>query len=156
MTRFRLRAATPDDLGLAFEITEDAMRQYVEQTWGAWEPAEQLQKHTSNYTPLTHEFVLVNDEIAGLVAVEEEPDYLWLVKLYLLARHRGQGLGTALLSDVQQRARARGKRVRLRVLRVNAGARRFYERHGFRVVQESPERLFMECAMLAEGGVCNP
>jgi ribosomal protein S18 acetylase RimI-like enzyme len=73
-----------------------------------------------------------------------EPEYLWLVKPYLLSDYRGKGLGSALLTHVMQQARAQGKRVRLRVLRVNTGARRLYERLGFEVVQETPERCFME------------
>jgi ribosomal protein S18 acetylase RimI-like enzyme len=73
-----------------------------------------------------------------------EPEYLWLVKLYLLSDYRGKGLGSALLTHVMQQARVQGKRVRLRVLRVNTGAMRLYERHGFEVVQETPERFLME------------
>jgi ribosomal protein S18 acetylase RimI-like enzyme len=67
-----------------------------------------------------------------------------LVKLYLLAKYRGMGLGSALLVQVLNYAQAQGKLVRLRVLRVNSDAKRLYERHGFKVVQETPERLFME------------
>jgi ribosomal protein S18 acetylase RimI-like enzyme len=33
--------------------------------------------------------------------------------------------------------------VRLRVLKVNTAAQRFYVEHGFRVESETPERVFM-------------
>lgn len=140
----RLRAATADDQALTYAITEDAMRGFVEQTWGRWDPEEQRRKHAEDFTPATHRIVLVGDEAAGLVALEDQPDHLWLVKLYLRAPYRGRGFGSQLLRDVLAAARAQGKPVRLRVLRVNTGARRLYERHGFRVVDESAERLFMQ------------
>ena len=34
-----LRAAQASDLGFTFEVTEAAMRGYVEQTWGEWQPS---------------------------------------------------------------------------------------------------------------------
>ena len=76
-----MRPATPDDLALAYEITEDAMRGYVEETWGNWDEEEQLQKHCANFTPETYRMLLVEDEVAGLVAVEEFPSHVWLMKI---------------------------------------------------------------------------
>lgn len=147
MPTLRLRDATADDLAVTYEITKDAMRGYVEQTWGKWDEDEQTRKHSENFTPETHEIVLLGDDIAGLLATEELPDHLWLVKLYLLRAFRGQGLGSAALRIVLRRAHSTGKPVRLRVLRVNTGAQQLYLRHGFRIVEHSPERLFMERAV---------
>ena len=138
-----LRPATTGDLELCYEITKDAMRDHVVQTWGDWNEDEQRAKHRQNYTPATHRIVLCGEAPAGLLAVEDEPQHVWLVKLYLLQPFRGQGLGTRLLRQVIQEADDLRKPVRLRVLRVNHGAWRLYERHGFSVVGEEPERLFM-------------
>ena len=41
----------PDDLALTYAITEDAMRSYVEETWGNWDGEEQRLKHRNNFTP---------------------------------------------------------------------------------------------------------
>ena len=128
---------------LTYEITKDAMRGYVEQTWGTWDEAEQIEKHRQNYRPASHKIVLIEDKAAGLVAVETEPEYLWLVKLYLLSEHRGKGIGTELLRQVLDQAKQARKRVRLRVLRVNPKAQALYLRHGFEIVEETEERLFM-------------
>jgi ribosomal protein S18 acetylase RimI-like enzyme len=144
MPQFELRACSAEDLAVTYEITKDAMVTYVRQTWGAWNEEEQRQKHRESYIPEIHRLVIVSGQVAGLVAVEDEPTHLLLVKLYLLAKYRGMGLGSALLVQVLNYAQAQGKLVRLRVLRVNSDAKRLYERHGFKVVQETPERLFME------------
>jgi GNAT superfamily N-acetyltransferase len=144
MSQFELRACSADDLLVTYEITKDAMSSYVQQTWGLWNDEDQLLKHRESYTPETHQLVLVSGKPAGLIAVEVESEYLWLVKLYLLSEHRRKGLGSRLLAHVMQLARAQGKPVRLRVLRVNTGAKRLYERHGFRVVHETPERFLLE------------
>jgi GNAT superfamily N-acetyltransferase len=145
MLPFQLRDCTSADLDVTFAITEEAMRTYVELTWGTWNHDEQWQRHRDSYKPDTHRLILAGDFVAGLIAVEEDPSHLWLVKLYLLAGYRGKGLGSAVLRTVQENATLKRKPVRLRILRVNKAARRLYERHGFRVSQETPERLFMEC-----------
>ena len=119
------------------------MRDYVIQTWGSWNEDEQREKHRQNYTPSTCRIVTCAEKDVGLLAVEDEPDHLWLVKLYLHHSFRGLGLGTGLLQQVIQEAAELGKPIRLRVLRVNQGAQRLYHRHGFTVVGEEPERLFM-------------
>jgi ribosomal protein S18 acetylase RimI-like enzyme len=143
MPRLRMRAATRNDLALTYAITKDAMRGYVEQTWGNWDEEEQLEKHRANFTPETYRIILIEDEVAGLVAVEEFPSHVWLVKLYLLAKYRGQGIGSQVLQGVQESARAQGKPVTLRVLRVNKRAQALYAKHGFKVTEESAERLHM-------------
>lgn len=48
------------------------------------------------------------------------------------AAHRGRGIGTALLTEVERRARARGAcRITLEVNAANEGAQRLYRRLGF-------------------------
>jgi ribosomal protein S18 acetylase RimI-like enzyme len=53
------------------------------------------------------------------------------------------GPTTELLKRILTQSKNAGKRVRLRVLRVNTKAQALYLKHGFRVVAESKERLFM-------------
>ena len=139
----QLRPATQDDLALTYAITEDAMRGYVEETWGNWDEDEQLQKHRTNFTPETYRIILIENQVAGLIAVEEFPSHIWLVKLYLLAKYRGQGIGSQVLQSVQNSATAQGKPVTLRVLTVNKRAQALYAKHGFKVTEESAERLHM-------------
>jgi len=48
------------------------------------------------------------------------------------AAHRGRGIGTALLAEVERRARARGAcRITLEVNAANEAAQRLYRRLGF-------------------------
>lgn len=129
---------------MAYRITQQAMCDYVVQTWGAWHEDEQKAKHIANFDPLTSSIVMVEAEAIGLLTVEEHDDHLWLVKVYLLAQWRNRGIGRELVGGVLERGRVAGKPVRLRVLRVNTRARALYESLGFRVVGETPERFLME------------
>jgi len=99
-----MRPATSEGLALAYTITKDAMRGFVEETWGNWDEEEQLQKHRANFKPETYRMLLVEDEAAGLVAVKEFPSHVWLVKLYIRKKYRSQGIGSQVLQDVQRNA----------------------------------------------------
>ena len=69
------------------------------------------------------------DRVEGFLA----SDGTWIQALYVMGDARGHGLGGALLADVM----GRQDRLMLWTFQANAGAQRFYERHGFRAVEES-------------------
>jgi GNAT superfamily N-acetyltransferase len=56
----------------------------------------------------------------------------WLEQLYVDPTHHNEGAGTALLKQLM-REHAQG--FQLWTFQANAGARRFYERHGFALVE---------------------
>jgi len=77
------------------------------------------------------------------------------------AAYRGQGIGALLIGEARRRAAAGRARLTLHVAAGNPGARRLYERLGFRVVGSTVSRssrwlfgegrwLYMSC--LADGG----
>ena len=75
---------------------------------------------------------VLNGEIVGLMALSRDDDAGWIDQLYLHPEATGQGIGGQLVT----RAKARlGSPIRLYAFQANEGARRFYERHGFRAVE---------------------
>lgn len=143
MPRYSLRAARDTDFEFSFLVTQDAMKEYVEATWGEWNAGAQREAHAKSFDVETYQVVCVAGQEAGILAVEDHPAHVQLEILYLLAGFRNSGVGAALLQDVLARARGAGKPVRLRVLRVNTSAQRFYARHGFVTTSATRERCFM-------------
>jgi GNAT superfamily N-acetyltransferase len=74
----------------------------------------------------------VKGEIVGFCATMADDAYGWIEQLYLLPHAINQGIGTALLNAALRQLR---RPVRLYTFQANSGARRFYERHGFVVIQ---------------------
>lgn len=66
----------------------------------------------------------IEDKLVGFAAVKGD----WLEQLYLDPAWTGRGIGSQLLRHVT----ARMTHVKLFCFEANAGARRFYERHGFK------------------------
>ena len=146
MPAFTLRPATEDDVDLAYEITQDAMRGYVEQTWGHWDPVDQQHRHRHAYVPANDRMILIDGIAVGLLCIQIHPTHLWLSKLYLRSGAQGQGVGTAVLQMVISEANILHLPIHLRVLRVNTRARALYGRHGFLVTDEPPEHFVMQRA----------
>ena len=73
----------------------------------------------------------LGDEIVGFAA----RDGAWLEHLYLKPGWTGKGIGRELLDVIVNEARLVTPVLRLYTFQCNAGARRFYERHGFTAVE---------------------
>jgi GNAT superfamily N-acetyltransferase len=69
-----------------------------------------------------------DDRIVGVLALDGD----WIAQLYLATDHRGRGLGEAFLALAKTE---RPDGLQLWTFQVNGPARRFYERHGFVVVE---------------------
>ena len=74
---------------------------------------------------------LTQNQVAGLLAVDERDGTTWITHLYVRPPHVGQGIGSRLLAYAMDGSRGA---VRLYCFQRNERARRFYERHGFKAI----------------------
>ena len=118
--------------------------------WGALRPAEESwARRRKTYADILAEggslFLAVEDAaVVGFALCEREEgesptwewprDFLSIVDLVVLPKYRRRGVGEALLRAVEHEARAREvAAVDINAAAPNEVARRFYERHGYRV-----------------------
>jgi ribosomal protein S18 acetylase RimI-like enzyme len=71
---------------------------------------------------------------------------LFLAYVAILPAFQGRGVGTAIVRDLVEEARAQDLPVTLQVLKENPGARRLYERLGFAVTGENETSHLMSTA----------
>jgi ribosomal protein S18 acetylase RimI-like enzyme len=70
-----------------------------------------------------------SEEVVGMMAVSQQNGVAWIDQLYLHPSVVGRGIGTRFIELAKE---SLGSRIRLYTFQENGGARRFYERHGFR------------------------
>ena len=85
--------------------------------------------------------ILLGGVSAGLLSIYRGETALNLVDIALLPDHRGSGVGSRLLRELQREATESGKPLRLHVLAENTAASRFYQQLGFECQEEGVHRL---------------
>lgn len=124
------REATADDRGFAYEVKRAAFREYAEQVWG-WDEAEQRQLHDSRFDARNYRVIGMGGAEVGIVALTVAADAFVVNQLFLLPEFQDRGIGRRCMELLMEEADRVGLPVRLRVLKVNRRALRFYLRLGF-------------------------
>jgi len=141
--RYQLRPATAGDFAFLQTLHVATLKEYVAQTWG-WDDAAQAARFRAGFRPEASQIVLVAGHEAGVLAVEQRPDALFIANIAIVPEQQGRGLGAALIDAVLAEAARSGAATRLQVLRVNP-ARHLYERLGFAIEGETPTHYLL-CA----------
>lgn len=77
------------------------------------------------------------NKAVAVLAVSEGEGATWIDQLYVLPGFENQGIGSRLLTLVHE---STTKAIRLFTFQQNTGARRFYERHGYKAIALSDGR----------------
>jgi GNAT superfamily N-acetyltransferase len=148
-----LRPATGLDEGLFRQIYAESRRTELDQVvWpeGAREAflraqfTAQAAHYEQNYPGAEFFVIEYEGRPAGRFYVWRPEAEIRIMEIGLLPEFQGQGIGTALLSQLIEEGRAVGKRVTIHVEKFNP-ARRLYARLGFREVQDLGIYLKLEC-----------
>lgn len=140
---FELVAMTAEDSEYLYALCDATMRGYVEATWGQWNEAAVRAGLTGVVDRGLASTVLVGGKRMGALVCNDTKDPVVLEQLFIDPAHQRQGLGSAIVLELQRKARAPGKGITLSVLKVNP-AKGFYERLGFKVVQVTPTHFELE------------
>jgi GNAT superfamily N-acetyltransferase len=132
----RRPANRPRDAAFAWRVSEACIKPYAEQTWGHWDGQ-------ADFDAERDEIITSCGWDIGVMRVERHPDHWFLSKLYLLPPFQREGLGSRLLGELIADARMVRLPLRLSVLEVNP-ARRFYERHGFTLIETVSPRHHLQ------------
>lgn len=138
------RPATEADADFARRVHHEAYRDVVDRQFGRWVEVEQDRYFERNWTAHPHEIVLCDGVPCGYVAIYDRDEAVVFSELVLLPAFHGRGIGTALLREQMDRARARGVPVWLGVLHENHRAANLYRRLGFRERGKTDTHILME------------
>jgi GNAT superfamily N-acetyltransferase len=119
----------------------EGLRPYIEKLFG-WDEAVEERHFLETFDPATATMISRDGDIVGFYELVDQGFELFLAGLYIEARFRGRGIGTAVLHDLLALARRRQLPLALRVLKPNP-ARRLYERLGFRVTRITKTHMLM-------------
>ena len=117
------------------------MRAYVAEVFG-WDDADQRRRFDAQFDPAGLRVIQADGRDAGLLALAEHADHLFLARIEILPAWQNRGVGSTVIRSILAEARRQQKSVLLRVLRPNP-ARALYERLGFHLAGETAAHFQM-------------
>ena len=102
----------------------------------------QTTDYRANYPDASFQIIERDGVPAGRLLVMRSDDAVHVIDIALMPEHRGAGIGTKLLKELQKEAKAADKKLSIHVERFNP-ARRLYERLGFQQVEEKGVYLLL-------------
>ena len=143
VTVFTLEPIDIVDFAFRWSVFDATIRPYIETLFEV--PADQIEEMVrSNLAGSgNHAAIVVDGERSGVVQIEETGERISLHQIEILPEYQGQGIGTAIVQSLLDRANATGKPVHLSVFHRNTSARNLYARLGFTVTSESERDVQM-------------
>ena len=130
MKRVQLRRLGLDDLEGAAFVHRTSFDERLPWLVGLHTPSEDRWFYRERVFPeCTLWGAIESDALVGIIAFRED----WIDQLYILPNAQGRGLGTSLLDLAKRQAQS----LSLWTFQRNTAARRFYERRGFVVIEET-------------------
>ena len=135
-------ASRADELALV-PWTDDEKRGFLIQQFGA-----QRSHYYAYFQDASFDVIELDGKPIGRLYIDERWTRVHIIDIAIIPGNRAGGIGTALLTEIQHYARARGKGVDIFVERMNP-AKSLYDRLGFKVVRE--EDVYLEMDWAPEG-----
>lgn len=142
MPAANLKPGRSSDTQWLFELFRATNRDYIDSTWG-WDELLQREAFFTNLPGTQFRILEFNGKSVGGYHLANKQDHLWLEMILVDPACQRQGLGTLMMNELKERARAVGLPVRLSVLRANP-ALHFYTAQGFETVTEDQFSLKMQ------------
>jgi ribosomal protein S18 acetylase RimI-like enzyme len=137
------RAATEADTPFAREAHHGAYREAVTRQFGEWDEGKQDHFFGRDWADAEFEIIEVDGVRCGYACIEEREDDFHVREIVVHRDHQGRGIGTAVLRETQERARAKGVPLHLGTFLSNRAAE-LYRRLGFRETGRTDTHILME------------
>lgn len=143
MEGLKFRKAQATDSEFVFTVKKAAFREYVEQIWG-WDDTYQRELYNRRFASQDIRIIQFHGTDVGFLSTWNTPDTFKVDQLYILPDYQGKGIGAACMRHIIDDASLEQKPVTLQVLKINPRATAFYQRLGFKIVDENSTHFQMK------------
>jgi ribosomal protein S18 acetylase RimI-like enzyme len=109
-----------------------------------WQYQMQKQEYEARYPDARYDVILVDGVPAGRIWVGADDTQIRLLDIAITPEYQNRGVGTYLLRQLMDQATRDNKPLRHMVFVLNDNAHRFYERLGFKTIEDLGGYLHME------------
>ena len=137
------RPATDADTPFAREAHHGAYREAVERQFGQWDEARQDLLFARDWADAQFDVIELDGVPCGYACIEERDADFHVREIVVHPHFQGRAIGTAVLRETQERARARNVPVHLGTFLTNRAAE-LYRRLGFQETGRTESHILME------------
>ncbi len=137
------RIATEADTEFARKTHHAAYHDVVVRQFGNFDEKVQDDFFAESWKSKTHEILLNGNSETGYCSVEQLSDYIVVHELVLLPEFQRKGIGSKILREVMEEAKAKNIPVKLQVLKENQ-AQHLYRKLGFKDTGSTDTHIQME------------
>ena len=130
-----LEGASAADLDELVALRIEAMRESLERI-GRFDPVRARERFILGFSPENTQHIVAASRRVGFIVTKLQEGHLLLDHLYIKPRHQNLGIGASVLQAVFKKAASLALPIRVGALKESA-SNRFYERHGFQLVEQS-------------------
>jgi GNAT superfamily N-acetyltransferase len=109
-----------------------------------WQFDMQRREYEARFPDAVYNLILVDQQPAGRIWIGSDEEQIRLLDIALLPQFQNRGVGKALLEWLKREAQNSGKALRHMVFVLNNNADRFYERLGFKKIEDFGAYKHME------------
>lgn len=138
-----IRAAEEGDARALFEIYRANMRMPAINLLGEWNNNREWAAFEKGFLPAANHLVVAGEHLLGYFQLQRAVDHFALFTLQITPPMQGHGLGSQVLSQIQELARTEAIPIQLEVLKETPAAGWFAKR-GFEPVSQQQKTLLMK------------
>jgi ribosomal protein S18 acetylase RimI-like enzyme len=109
-----------------------------------WQFDLQRKEYDARFPNARYQIVIIDGEPAGRIWIGQDDEEIRLLDIGILPQFQNRGAGTLLLKNLIAESAASGKTLRHMVFVLNDNAHRFYERLGFKIIEDLGAYKHME------------
>ena len=109
-----------------------------------WQFDLQRREYETRFPDADYRVIVIDRQRAGRIWIGADDEQIRLLDIALLPEFQNRGVGTKLLERLQSEAQSAGKALRHMVFVLNNNADRFYERLGFKKIEDFGAYKHME------------
>jgi ribosomal protein S18 acetylase RimI-like enzyme len=120
-----------------------AYRDVIEPMFG-WDDKKQDHYADTDFNDRNPHLIQQENNSVGVIGWQEKEDHIWFGPIFVLPEFQSKGIGSLLIKQFIKDAKVKNIALRLQTLKMNEGAKKLYERLGFRVLSSNEIHWQME------------
>ena len=138
---YKLRPALETERDVIFDTYRTTVGLYVKDAWG-WDEKKQKEGFWIHHPVDEFQVIETDNQFAGGIHIKEDNNDIYIKMVFLLAAYQKKGIGSKLITDIQNLSRTKGKGLRLKVIKSNP-ALNLYQNLGFKIEYEDESSVDM-------------